>query len=168
MKTVFSCYKHNLEITPWSTTISNYRWFVILLSLSCYYSKAHLHQIHTAEASDFLRPFALGSKPYTNITLVYTRCCKVTSHAVRIKCNDLSRISDTIMGSDMFQGNENMFQYRNVRWYMDRIPTNKIATIKATQGKWNIDIEEVFCSSPPAPTPAHRRIKTKHHRKLTK
>lgn len=29
-----------------------------------------------------------------------------------------------------------------------------MATLNASQGKWNTDMEEAFCSSPPVPTPA--------------
>lgn len=136
--------------------------------MSCSYSASHIHQIHTTEASDFLRPFALGSKAYTNVTLVYTQGCKAASHAERIKSNDPSRISDTITGRDTFQAIKKCFNKRMSDGAWDRIPTNKIATIKATQGKWKIDIEEASCSSPPAPTPAHGRIKTNYHRKLAK
>ena len=35
----------------------------------------------------------------------------------------------------------------------NKIPTNKNATPHATQGKCKIDIEDAFCSSPPATTP---------------
>lgn len=42
----------------------------------------------------------------------------------------------------------------------DKVPTNKMMTIIASHGNWNIDMAEAFCSSPPAPTPVNRKVTT--------
>lgn len=45
----------------------------------------------------------------------------------------------------------------------DKVPTNKMAAMNASHGKWKIEMAVASCSSPPAPTPVNTKTRTNYN-----